>query len=138
MAVTSGLGPMWWWIEMHILSISAGFTVRPLWDTPSPAPDPICTGRAQAVFSSAFPCQAHISSYGGMWGFALASQKLNPLHLPPMEIDRTISARMKRGLRFYDGTTHQGMFSLPKHLRQAIDEEKRIITEEEPLFIYEP
>jgi len=92
----------------------------------------------KAVFPSVFPYETHIPSYGGMWGFALASQKLNPLHLPPMEIDRTISARMKRGLRFYDGTTHQGMFSLPKHLRQAIDEEKRIITEEEPLFIYEP
>ena len=92
----------------------------------------------KAVFPSVFPYETHIPSYGGMWGFALASQKLNPLHLPPVEIDRMISSRMKRSLRFYDGVTHHGMFLLPKHLRQAIDEEKRIITEKEPLFIYEP
>ena len=92
----------------------------------------------KAVFPSVFPYETHIPSYGGMWGFALASQKLNPLHLPPVEIDRMISSRMKRSLRFYDGVTHHGMFLLPKHLSQAIDEEKRIITEEEPLFIYEP
>lgn len=92
----------------------------------------------KAVFPSVFPYETHIPSYGGMWGFALASQKLNPLHLPPVEIDRMISSRMKRSLRFYDGVTHHGMFLLPKHLRQAIDGEKRIITEKEPLFIYEP
>jgi len=92
----------------------------------------------KAVFPSGFPYETHVPSYGGMWGFAIASQKLNPLHLPPVEIDRMISSRMKRSLRFYDGVTHHGMFLLPKHLRQAIDGEKRIITEKEPLFIYEP
>ncbi|MFQ5925788.1 MAG: hypothetical protein ACE5IE_07350 [Dehalococcoidia bacterium] len=45
---------------------------------------------------------------------------------------------MKRGLRFYDGLSHQGLFSLPKNLREAMDKERRIITEKEPLYIYQP
>lgn len=90
----------------------------------------------KAVFALVFPYETHIPCYGGMWGFALASQKLSLLS--PMEIERRISPRMKKSLRFYDGLTHPGLFSLPKHLREAIDEEKRVITEQEPLFIYQP
>ena len=92
----------------------------------------------KAVFPSVSPYQTHVPSFGGTWGFALASQKFDPLHLPPMEIDRMISSRMKGGSRFYDGITHQGMFLLPKQLRQAIEDETRIITEDKPLFIYKP
>jgi len=91
----------------------------------------------KSVFSLVFPYEAHIPSYGGMWGFALACQNLG-VHLSLEEIDRRISSRTKKGLRFYDGLAHQALFSLPRHLRQAIDEEKRVITEQEPLFIYSP
>lgn len=96
------------------------------------------THTLESVFPSVFPYQTHVPSYGGMWGFALASQGFNPLSLPPPEIDRMISSRIKGSLKFYDGAAHQGMFLLPKHLRQAVESEKRIITEKEPLFIYEP
>ena len=92
----------------------------------------------KSVFPSVFPYQTHVPSYGGTWGFALASQKSNPLNLSPTEIDRMIPSRMKMSPRFYDGIAHHGVFMLPKHLRQAIDEEKRIITEKESLFIYQP
>ncbi len=92
----------------------------------------------KAVFALVFPYQTHVPCFGGTWGFATASQKLNPLHLAPEEVDHRISSRMKRSLRFYDGLTHQGLFSLPKNLREAIDKERRIITEKEPLFIYQP
>ena len=58
--------------------------------------------------------------------------------LSPTEIDRMIPSRLKVSPRSYDGIAHHGMFLLPKQLRQAIDEEKRVITEKELLFIYEP
>lgn len=92
----------------------------------------------KAVFALVFPYQTYIPSYGGMWGFATASQRLNPFELTPEEIDGKISSTIKRSLRFYDGLAHQGMFSLPKQLRETIDKEKRIITEKQPLFIYQP
>ena len=90
----------------------------------------------KSVFPLVVPYEAHIPSYGGMWGFAIASQRQGLL--PPTEVERRISSRMKKGLRFYDGVTHQGMFFLPKHLREAIDEEKRVITIEQPFYIYQP
>ena len=90
----------------------------------------------KAVFPLVFPYDAFIPSYGGTWGFALASPKLTPPN--PAEVDRKISSRISRSLRFYDGITHQGLFSLPKHLRQAIEEETTVITTEQPFFIYQP
>tara|TARA_B100000809_G_scaffold29896_1_gene25917 strand:- start:553 stop:735 length:183 start_codon:yes stop_codon:yes gene_type:complete len=55
------------------------------------------------------------------------------------EVDRLIAERIsvdKNGeLRFYDGITQQGMFSVPKYLRQAIAAEDRIITKDNPLFV---
>jgi spermidine synthase len=89
----------------------------------------------KAVFSIVCPYQVDIPSFGGPWGFCLASQSLNPLLFSPQEVDRRISARLPGRLRFYDGLTHQGMFSLPKHLRQKLSKSKRVITDKKPLFL---
>ncbi len=90
----------------------------------------------KAAFPLVFPYDTFIPSYGGTWGFALASQKLS---LPdPTEIDGLISSRLNKPLRFYDSLSHQGLFSLPKHLRQAIDSEKTVITTGQPFSIYQP
>jgi spermidine synthase len=92
----------------------------------------------KAVFPLVFPYQTHIPSFGGIWGFALASQKFSPLQLPSADIDRTISSRLKGSLRFYDGATHHGMFLLPRHLRAEIEGEKRVISDKDPLFVFQP
>lgn len=90
----------------------------------------------KTAFPLVFPYDTFISSYGGTWGFALASQKLS---LPdPTEIDGLISSQLNKPLRFYDSLSHQGLFSLPKHLRQAIDSEKTVITTGQPFSIYQP
>jgi spermidine synthase len=90
----------------------------------------------KAVFPLVFPYDTFIPSYGGTWGFALASQKLS---LPdPAEVGRSISSRLNKPLRFYDGLTHQGLFSLPKNLREAMDSEITVITIDKPFFIYQP
>jgi spermidine synthase len=90
----------------------------------------------KSVFTLVHPYATHVPSYASVWGFAVASKNLSLL--PPAEVNRKISSRMKGGLRFYDGLTHQGLFNLPKNLREAIDNEERVITEHEPLFIYKP
>ena len=90
----------------------------------------------RSAFPLVFPYQADIPSFGGLWGFALASQQLDPLSLSVEEVDRQISARVSRSFRFYDGLTHQGMFSLPLYLRQEIAQGKSIITDENPLFLH--
>ncbi len=89
-----------------------------------------------AVFPLVYPYATHVPSYASVWGFAVASRNVSMLS--PAGIDRRIASRIKDGLRFYDGLTHQGLFALPRNLRQAVESEQRVITEAEPLFIYKP
>jgi len=90
----------------------------------------------RTAFSVVAPYQAEIPSFGGTWGFAVASQNLDPRELSPEEVDRRLSRRVSKPLRFYDGLTHRGVFSIPKYLRAEMAREKRIITKDQPLFTY--
>ncbi len=90
----------------------------------------------KSVFSIVCAYQANIPCFCGQWGFCLASQNLNPLQLSVSEVDRRISNRLLNGLKFYDGMTHQGMFSLPKYLRDELSSQTRLITDNQPLYIY--
>jgi spermidine synthase len=88
------------------------------------------------AFAAVFPYQAYIPSFGCLWGFTLAtSHQFNPLLLSPEEVDNRISTRISKSLKFYDGVTHRGMFSLAKFLREEMSKEKRIITDEDPIFL---
>jgi len=91
----------------------------------------------KSVFPIVCPYQVDIPCFGGPWGFCLASLNLNPALLSVTEIDNRLSARQLKGLKFYDGLTHQGMFSLPKHLRDKLSQQERLITDNQPLYIYQ-
>ena len=90
----------------------------------------------KSVFPSVFPYYAHIPSFGGLWGFSIASQQYDPLSLSGEEVDRRISTRVSGSLRFYDGITHRGLFFLPRYLRQEMSRGSGIITDENPIFVY--
>jgi len=90
----------------------------------------------KSVFSIVCPYHVDVPSFGGPWGFCLASQNLDPLLLSVDEVDCRLSARSVASLKFYDGLTHQGIFSLPKCLRDALSKPGRLITDREPLYIY--
>ena len=87
------------------------------------------------VFPKVFPYTAGVPSFGGAWGFMLAAKDLDPLALSASEIDSRLSIRVGKELLFYDGTTHQGMFSLPRYLREAMCERKVVITDQSPVFL---
>lgn len=91
----------------------------------------------RSVFPIVRTYVADVPSFGTAWGFCVASVTLDPAQLSPAEVDKRISARSLPGLRFYDGLTHQGMFSLPKYIREAIAKTTRLITDAEPLYIYD-
>jgi spermidine synthase len=90
----------------------------------------------KSVFPIVCPYQTDVPCFGGPWGFCLASLKLDPVQLSPAEVDKRISARSLTHLKFYDGLTHQGIFSLPKYLRAELSTQGRLITDSEPLYIY--
>jgi len=91
-----------------------------------------------SVFPHVLPYCADVPSFGSTWGFALGFKNLemDPLRIPANEIDSQISARINGDMRFYDGCTHYGLFSLPKYIRQKIKENKTLITDECPLAIW--
>ncbi|MDM7999932.1 MAG: polyamine aminopropyltransferase [Dehalococcoidia bacterium] len=87
------------------------------------------------VFPDVFPYAAVVPSFGGAWGFMLAGTNLDPLTMSAGEINKRLQARVTRGLRFYDGLTHHGMFRLPRYLRDALRAPGPVITDHSPIFL---
>jgi spermidine synthase len=72
------------------------------------------------IFEVLAPYEVFVPSYATCWGFIVASFSINPADIPPKEIDDRLKERGISGLRFYDGITHQSIFSLSKYLREAL------------------
>jgi spermidine synthase len=91
----------------------------------------------KSVFPIVSTYKVDMPCFGGPWGFCTASIKADPALLPPGEVDKIMAAKALTGLmRFYDGLTHQGMFSLPKYIRDALASQHRLITDADPLYLY--
>lgn len=105
-----------------------------------------------AVFDCVLPYSTNIPSFGGDWGFIMAFQTPpgegeNALliekewRFPPSTdvIDDLIEKQIEGGaakLGLYDGITHLSMFALTKALRQLLEKESRIMTRDNPVFMY--
>jgi len=87
------------------------------------------------VFPVVAPYQSFIPCFGTSWGFIVAAKTGDPRTLVPDTIDQRLRERLTGELGFYDGVTHQHMFSLPRHLRQAIAGCTRVVTDAEPLLV---
>ena len=87
----------------------------------------------RSVFAQVCPYHCHIPSFGGSWGFALASDTTGDLRLTADEVNRRLATRLPKPRRFYDGVTHQGMFALPPYLREETVQAKKIISDRSPL-----
>ncbi len=87
------------------------------------------------VFRNSAPYMTHVRSFDGLWGFVVASDRVNPAELAPEEVDRRIATLIGEDLKFYDGKTHLWMFTLPKHIRRGLEEERRIATDSQPVFM---
>jgi len=88
------------------------------------------------VFRFASPYQAHIPSFSSLWGYNIASDSVQPATLDAAEIDRRIASRLSTSLRSYDGTTHQGLFALPLHIRTSADAVGSVLTDACPLSVF--
>ncbi len=89
----------------------------------------------RTAFPEVHPYQVDVPSFGGPWGFCFVSNDVTPV-MSTNEIDDRLVERGITNLRLYDGITHQNMFSLPKHIRKALDSQKRLITDDKPLYTY--
>ncbi len=89
----------------------------------------------QACFDSVYSYHTFIASFDANWGFLIAGENVAPLGMNDCEIDRRLVA-LSAPLKFYDGETHQGMFRVPKDLREALQQDETIIDDDKPLSIY--
>jgi spermidine synthase len=90
----------------------------------------------KTVFPIAVACAVYMPCFGGPWGFCLASKSIDPSQLSVEEVDHRLAERSITNLRLYDGVNHQGMFSLPKYVRESLAGQQRIITDDNPLYLY--
>jgi spermidine synthase len=72
------------------------------------------------VFARVTPYFAYIPLYGSLWGFAVASDTLDPRAVSPQEVDRLIAARGLSDLQYYNGEAHRALFALPNYVRSVV------------------
>ena len=87
------------------------------------------------LFPACRPYSVYIPSFITPWGFVMAlSQPI--ASLPTAEdFNRLAPARLTRGLRYLDGITFQGLFALPRYIREGIAAETRTVTDSDPVFM---
>jgi spermidine synthase len=95
---------------------------------------PICNTIA-SVFPKSLAYTAFIPAFGGPWGFAMGFKNPASDRLSPGQVDAAIQRRLSRPSRFLDGTTYEGMFALPKYLRDGMISETRLVTDDNPVFV---
>ncbi|HXN16159.1 MAG TPA: polyamine aminopropyltransferase [Usitatibacter sp.] len=72
------------------------------------------------VFRVVAPYFVHIPLYGSIWGFACASDALDPRALAPQEVERVIAERGLGDLQYYNGEVHRALFALPNYIRALV------------------
>jgi spermidine synthase len=72
------------------------------------------------VYRVVAPYFAYIPIYGSIWGFATASDTLDPRSIAPAEVDRVIAARGLKDLRYYNGEVHRALFALPNYVKELV------------------
>jgi spermidine synthase len=72
------------------------------------------------VFPIVAPYFVYIPVYGSLWGFAIASDTLDPRAVEPARIDASLAERGVRGLQYYNGEVHRAAFALPNYVRELL------------------
>jgi spermidine synthase len=76
---------------------------------------------AGAAFATVRSYAAYIPCFRAQWGFLTASPSLDPGALAPAEVAARLRERgLAGGPRFYDATSHAGLFGLARDLRALI------------------
>ena len=76
----------------------------------------------RAVFRQVAAYFVHIPAYGAVWGFAVASDSLDPQLLNTQQVDARLAERNILHRQFYNGALHQAMFALPEYIRKILND----------------
>jgi thermospermine synthase len=107
---------------------------------------PICN-TLNEVFDCVVPYSSNIPSFGSDWGYVMAFTNANVVNTVEAwsrvsqrgMIDELIEKYISGGaqsLQWYDEVTHLTMFNLAKPLRKYMTKDKRIMTKDNPIFMF--
>ncbi len=85
------------------------------------------------VFPRVYSWPANVPSFDIPWSFTLASPSVDPKALKRDQVDRILKERKVGRLKYYDGETHEGIFFVPKYIRDGFARLKDIIRDDKPL-----
>jgi spermidine synthase len=85
------------------------------------------------VFPIVYSWPANVPSFDIPWSFTIASKTVDPKALKREQVDKIIKSRKIGDLKYYDGETHEGLFFLPKYIRDGLAKTKVIIRDNKPL-----
>ncbi|MBL8524222.1 MAG: polyamine aminopropyltransferase [Betaproteobacteria bacterium] len=74
----------------------------------------------RGIFAKVTPWFVHIPMYGATWGFACASDYLDPHAFSSTEVDARLTNRNVGQRQFYNGDMHTAMLGLPEYVRAAL------------------
>jgi len=72
------------------------------------------------VFAKVTPYFVHIPLYGSIWGFACASETLDPRSVSAADVERVLAERGIADLQYYNGEVHRALFALPNYIRALV------------------
>ena len=74
----------------------------------------------RSVFPIVRPYFVHIPVYGSIWGFACASDTLDPCAVAAREIDARLAQRGVQERQYYNGEVHSALFALPEYIKELV------------------
>lgn len=77
-------------------------------------------GNLREVFPLVTTYFVHIPLYGSIWGFACASDSLDPRAVSPEQAERVLAARGVGELQYYNGEVHRALFALPNYIKALV------------------
>jgi len=89
----------------------------------------------KSVFKNVRPMLNYVPLYGTLWGYAMASQNVDPLDISPDQVEQRIKDLGLTDLQFYNKGTHFSLMALPNYIAALITEPKEPFTEASPLNV---
>ena len=92
------------------------------------------------TMASVFPIvrayHTYVPSFDSTWGFVIGSKGPDPIALTPEEVDSRIRSRINGELRYYEGSIHRVLFTLPRHIRAFLENKSiKPATDKNPTFL---
>ena len=72
------------------------------------------------AFAIVAPYFVYIPLYGSIWGFACASDTIDPRALAPADVERVLAERGVGALQYYNGDVHRALFALPNYVKALV------------------